>query len=143
MSTATRKSDTTAAKQLLFSVTLKDCDVETFRAGGPGGQNQNKRDTGVRVIHRASGARGESRQYRTQLENKKAAFRRMAESVMFQAWVARQSDTYKRIERQAQEWAANQMDPSLLKVETYSNGKWTTTGSTGRSGCQDTGALSG
>ena len=141
MNTGTRKSDTTA-RELLFSVTLDDCDVQTFKAGGPGGQNQNKRDTGVRVIHRASGARGESRQHRTQLENKKAAFRRMAESAMFQAWVARQSDTYKRIERQAQEWAANQMDPSLLKVETLSNGKWTTTGNTGPSGSQDTEALS-
>jgi protein subunit release factor B len=125
-------------KELLFSVTLADCDVQTFRAGGPGGQNQNKRDTGVRVIHRASGARGESREERSQLQNKKLAFRRMAESAMFQAWVARQSDTYKRIERQAQEWASNQMDPALLKVETYHNGKWKTTGSTGPSGYPDT-----
>lgn len=31
------------SRELMFSVTLKDCRVETFRAGGPGGQNQNKR----------------------------------------------------------------------------------------------------
>lgn len=27
----------------VFSVTLADCEVQTFAAGGPGGQNQNKR----------------------------------------------------------------------------------------------------
>lgn len=110
----------------LFSVTLADCDVQTFRCGGPGGQNQNKRDTGVRVIHRASGARGESREHRSQLDNKKAAFRRMATSAVFEAWVARQSDTYKRIERQAAQWAQEQMSPDLLKVETFQNNRWVT-----------------
>lgn len=53
--------------ELAFSVTIKDCTVQTFRSGGKGGQNQNKRDTGVRIIHRPSGAVGESRQHRTQL----------------------------------------------------------------------------
>lgn len=71
----------------IVSVNIKDCDVQTFRAGGKGGQNQNKRDTGVRIRHRASGAVGESRDNRTQLANKRAAFRRMAESDVFQAWI--------------------------------------------------------
>lgn len=70
-------------RELLFSVTLKDCDVQTFRAGGKGGQNQNKRDTGVRIIHRASGARGEARDERSQLQNKRLAFKRMAEHPLF------------------------------------------------------------
>ena len=47
--------------------------METFRAGGPGGQNQNKRNTGVRWIHVPSGATGEARDHRTQGENKRAA----------------------------------------------------------------------
>jgi protein subunit release factor B len=64
-------------KMLLFSVTKKDLDVQTFRSGGKGGQNQNKVESGVRIIHRASGAVGESREYRDQPQNKKAAFQRM------------------------------------------------------------------
>jgi protein subunit release factor A len=68
----------------VLSVTIHDCDVQHFRSGGRGGQNQNKRDTGTRVIHRPSGARGEARDERSQLQNKKAAFRRMAESATFQ-----------------------------------------------------------
>jgi protein subunit release factor B len=43
-------------RERILSVTLADCRVDTFRAGGKGGQNQNKRETGVRITHRASGA---------------------------------------------------------------------------------------
>src|SRR5208282_4134188 len=77
------------SKKLAFSVTLKDCKLDTFSAGGPGGQHQNTSNTGVRITHRESGAVGESREYRSQLQNKKAAFRRMAESGKFKAWVNR------------------------------------------------------
>lgn len=70
-------------RKLLFSVTLKDCEVQTFRAGGKGGQNQNKRDTGVRIIHHPSGARGEARDERSQLCNKRLAFKRMADHPLF------------------------------------------------------------
>jgi protein subunit release factor B len=70
-------------RERILSVTLADCRVDTFRAGGKGGQNQNKRETGVRITHRASGAVGQSREERSQLQNKKQAFRRMAESNTF------------------------------------------------------------
>ena len=46
-------------REKLFSI--KDFEVQTFRSGGPGGQNQNKRNTGVRIIHKSSGAKEESR----------------------------------------------------------------------------------
>src|SRR5690242_18337058 len=78
-------------RELVLSVTLADCEVQTFRAGGPGGQKQNKTESGVRVIHHPSGARGESREERSQLQNKKRAFRRMAETEEFRNWVRRQA----------------------------------------------------
>lgn len=71
----------------LVRVTIHDCEVQTFRAGGKGGQNQNKRDSGVRVIHNPSGARAESREYREQLKNKRAAFLRMVNTKEFQLWL--------------------------------------------------------
>lgn len=112
-------------RQLMFSVTLADCEVQTFRSGGPGGQNQNKRDTGVRIIHHPSGARGECREERSQFENKKRAFRKMANSPMFTAWVARQSHEYKKMEARVQTWVAQQMeDETLLKVEVFDKGRW-------------------
>lgn len=75
----------------ILSVTIHDCEVQHFRSGGKGGQNQNKRDTGTRVIHHPSGARGESREERSQLQNKRAAFRRMVETPRFRAWLAIES----------------------------------------------------
>src|SRR5260370_29555541 len=77
-------------RELLFSVTLKDCDVQHFRSGGKGGQNQNKRDTGTRIIHRDSGAVGEARDERSQLQNKKLAWRRMTQHPKFKVWLNRQ-----------------------------------------------------
>lgn len=73
-------------KQLLFSITKKDFRIDTFRSGGKGGQNQNKRDTGVRITHIESGAVGESREERSQAQNKKKAFERLVESPKFKMW---------------------------------------------------------
>jgi protein subunit release factor B len=70
-------------REKILTVTIKDCDVQTKRGSGKGGQNRNKRDTAVRIVHRASGAVGESQEQRSQLQNKHAAFRRMAESERF------------------------------------------------------------
>ena len=104
-------------RALLFSITKKDLDVQTFRSGGKGGQNQNKRDSGVRIIHRASGAVGESREHRTQWQNKKAAFLRLVESQEFKAWhkreVARCLMGRAELEREIDE----AMRPEHLKIE--------------------------
>lgn len=67
-------------------VTVNDCRRDTFRCGGSGGQNVNKRDTGVRFTHEPSGAVGEGREHRTQQQNERAAWRRMAEHPKFVLW---------------------------------------------------------
>jgi protein subunit release factor A len=103
-------------RQLLFSVTIKDCRVDTFRAGGNGGQHQNKTDSGVRIVHRASGAVGESREERSQLGNKRKAFRKMAESKTFRIWaraVALGFPTQAEIERKVDEMLSDEN----LKIE--------------------------
>jgi protein subunit release factor B len=78
-------------KKLLFSVTKDDLEIQTFAAGGKGGQHQNKTETGVRIIHRESGAVGESRSTRSQHENKKLAFDHMVKSKKFQTWIRMKS----------------------------------------------------
>ncbi len=107
-------------KRKLFTVDIDDCEVQTFRAGGKGGQNQNKRDTGVRVRHRLSGAVGESREGRSQLENKRAAFRRMAESDKFQSWARVLALELRPVEEIVDE----AMQQHNLKVEHREDGKW-------------------
>lgn len=74
------------ARELLFSITKKDFELQRFRAGGKGGQGQNKRSTGVRLIHRDSGARGEARDQRSFDQNRKNAFLRLVETPQFKAW---------------------------------------------------------
>ena len=74
-------------KDLLFSVTKKDFEIQTFCSGGKGGQNQNRRKMGVRIIHKPSGAVGEGREERSQLANKRKAFVRMAHSDKMQKWL--------------------------------------------------------
>lgn len=110
----------------LFSVTIKDCEIQTFRSGGKGGQNQNKTESGVRIIHHPSGARGESREFRSQLENKRAAFRRMGKSVEFQKW-ARSMAARLRGEKSLDERVEEAMAPQNLLIEKQTQEGWEVT----------------
>lgn len=42
-------------RRKIFSVTISDCEIQTFRSGGKGGQNQNKTETRVGVMGDAEG----------------------------------------------------------------------------------------
>lgn len=59
----------------------RDCDVEFFVAGGPGGQHRNKVETGVRLTHRPTGLIVTATERRSQSANREAAFDRMAEKL--------------------------------------------------------------
>ncbi len=108
-------------RKLIFSLTKKDFEMQTFRSGGKGGQNQNKRDTGVRFVHKESGARGEARDSRTQLANKKAAFNRLVNSKKFRVWlrikIAMKTGELQAMEHKANKWADNQMKPENIQIE--------------------------
>ena len=56
---------------------LAECEVETFRAGGPGGQHQNVTDSAVRLRHRPTGLTVTCRAQRSQYLNKMDALRRL------------------------------------------------------------------
>jgi protein subunit release factor B len=56
---------------------LKDCDVETYRASGPGGQHRNKTESAVRITHRPSGIVRVARDDRSQLRNRQIALERL------------------------------------------------------------------
>jgi protein subunit release factor A len=57
----------------------RDCDMDFFIATGPGGQNRNKVETGVRLVHRPTGVMVTATERRSQHANREAAFERMAE----------------------------------------------------------------
>jgi protein subunit release factor B len=68
-----------AAKYPTDRATLeRDCDVAFFRASGHGGQNRNKVETGVRLVHRPTGLAVTATERRSQRQNLDMAYERMA-----------------------------------------------------------------
>ena len=53
----------------------EDCEYQTFRSGGPGGQYQNTTESGIRIIHKPTGLIAESRQERSQAQNKETCLK--------------------------------------------------------------------
>jgi peptide chain release factor 2 len=58
-----------------IEIEIRDQDLrrETFRSGGPGGQHQNKTESGVRFTHIPTGIAAESRNERSQHKNAQVA----------------------------------------------------------------------
>lgn len=73
-------------KHLLFSVTMKDLEMQTFSVGGHGGGGKDTSNSGVRLIHKPSGAVGEGRDNRSNTLNRRDAFVRLANSNKFKDW---------------------------------------------------------
>jgi peptide chain release factor 2 len=60
---------------------LRQCDVETFRSSGPGGQHVNKTESAVRLRHLPSGVVVSSQQERSQHRNKEICLRKLREKI--------------------------------------------------------------
>lgn len=56
---------------------LTECRIETFRSGGPGGQHQNKTESGVRLTHLPTGISVTARESRSQHRNRRIALERL------------------------------------------------------------------
>jgi peptide chain release factor 2 len=60
---------------------LRECDVETFRSSGPGGQHVNKTESAVRLKHVPSGVVVSSQQERSQHRNKVICLQKLRNKV--------------------------------------------------------------
>lgn len=60
---------------------LADCRVDTFRAGGKGGQHQNTTESGVRLTHEPTGVVVEARDERSQHRNREIALQRLKQKL--------------------------------------------------------------
>ena len=60
---------------------LRECEVDTFRSSGPGGQHVNKTESAVRLRHLPSGVVVTSQQERSQHRNKALCLQKLRERV--------------------------------------------------------------
>jgi len=60
---------------------LRECEVETFRSSGPGGQHVNKTESAVRLRHLPSGVTVTSQQERSQYRNKAICLQKLRRKI--------------------------------------------------------------
>jgi hypothetical protein len=60
---------------------IAQCEVDRYRASGPGGQHRNKTESAVRLRHKPSGVSAIGEDSRSQAENKLHAVRRLRAAI--------------------------------------------------------------
>jgi len=112
------------SRKLLFSVTAADCEWSYARGTGNGGQARNRSNSAVHCMHRPSGAHGYSEASRSQAENRRDAFVKMAESKQFREWnrleLMRRLGMIDAIDRQIEYELTHN-----IKLEIRIDGRWT------------------
>ncbi|CAM8982655.1 unnamed protein product [Rhodiola kirilowii] len=56
---------------------MSQCEIDTFKSSGPGGQHRNKRETAVRIKHRPTGIVAQAAEDRSQHMNRESAIARL------------------------------------------------------------------
>ena len=74
-------------KELLFSVTKNDLEIDWFSGTGCGGQYRNKHQNCCRIRHKDSGAIATGQSQRDRVSNLKEAMENLVKSPKFKAWV--------------------------------------------------------
>jgi protein subunit release factor B len=103
--------------KIKYTVPRSDLRLEFFRAGGKGGQKQNKTSSACRITHVPSGAVGESREERSQTQNRKIALERLAANRKFRGWCALQLSAMEQGFKNIEAKVARDMVESNLKIE--------------------------
>ena len=74
-------------RELLFSVTKDDLEIDWFSGTGCGGQYRNKHQNCCRVRHKDSGAIATGQSQRDRPSNLKEAMENLVKTPAFQSWI--------------------------------------------------------
>lgn len=105
-------------RELLFSITKKDFDVNWFSGKGAGGQHRNKHQNCVRLKHRDSGVIVTGQNSRSRKENIKAALQNLVNHPKFKIWHTRKVNEELGV--------FDKVDGMMkdIKIEVIKNGMW-------------------
>jgi len=100
-----------------IDIELRDVDLkrDVFRSGGPGGQHQNKTESGVRYTHLPSGIAAESRSERSQHKNDANALALLKAKLIRMEEVKREADYAKKYDEKGEISFGNQIRSYVLQ----------------------------
>lgn len=111
-------------RERIYCLTKEDFILQTYKGSGAGGQHRNKRETGVRIIHPDSGARAQCCDHKSQMQNRKEAFRKLIKTPKFRMWhniKVMEYDQGRDLQRELDEM----MESKYLKIEVKDEfGRW-------------------
>lgn len=64
------------------TVRKSDLKIDFYKGSGPGGQHRNKVETACRITHKLTGISACSEKFKSQAQNKKSAFKKLADKLL-------------------------------------------------------------